>query len=1030
MRNINWKGSSIHGPKPQAEKTSFANQIHRGTPHVIEALFALVGLIALSPLLGFGALMVALSSPGPILFRQERIGLHGRKFVLYKFRTMKVTDSSLQITAKDDERITQLGRFLRRAKIDELPGLWNIIKGDMSMVGPRPEVEKYVDINDQIWKQVLAVRPGITFPATLFLRDEEELLTEVKGDREDFYLKTLLPLKLQCYVQYLKNRNAWTDIKVILETMFAVILPRRSFDSLQHIKLEEHGVLFRKDKGGGTILSIPSVIKRPNFWIMIGGDALLCIVAYYSSYLIRFEGAPPAVDFKVFVLTVVWIVLIKLILLFFFRLYRGMWSYTGIHDLFNLLRALSAASGVFLITTFLFSRNLPFSRAVFVIDFLLSIIFLGGYRLGIRLIASHLTGKELDSESDIRLPALSKKIVIIGAGRTGEKLLREIKENQRLNYEVVGFVDDNVSKLRLTIHGVPVLGSLKNLTTIVWDFGINEIIIAAPSASAREMRRMISFCKLTNVPFKTVPGIGELIDGTVRTNAIRDVRYEDLLGRKQVKIDLDEIGQYLTGKRVMVTGAAGSLGSELCRQIVLFKPALLLLVDRSESALYELEMEFKVNFPQLKVVVALTAIQNKPFMKNMFELHRVQVVFHAAAYKHVPMMELHPWEAIFNNVLGTQILLDLCADNNVEKCVLVSTDKAVKPSNVMGATKRLTELLAQAYAKESQCKFMAVRLGNVIGSAASVVPLFTKQIAHGGPVTVTHKDMTRYFMTIPEACRLILQAGAIGRGGEIFVLKMGSPVRIDNLARDMITLSGFKPDEDIQIEYIGPRPGEKLHEELMTDGDDVLPTRHEKIMLLSSTKDVDFQKLAKGISDLAQLAANRSVAGIKDVLSRMIEDYTPFVEKVSKVDYIPALTDGERIIPNNGRVNSGKRNVRLLVIDDEKVVADSLTAYLDAVGYSTVAAYNASEGLTALEKEQFDLVITDLMLPDIAGIQLLEAIKKQGKRTGVIIMTGYATIESGTEAIQKGAKDFVSKPFHFSELETIIERTLGKIEGD
>ena len=590
-----------------------------------------------------------------------------------------------------------------------------------------------------------------------------------------------------------------------------------------------------------------SIIKRRNFWVMVGLDALLCLAAYYGAYFIRFEVVSRK-ELMAFAATVVWVVPLKLVLLFSFKMYRGMWRYTGIHDLLNLLKALSVATGLVVFGVLSFYRFEGFSRGVFVIDFLFSVIFLGGYRLGIRILAGYVRGKELGNGSDTQ-PVKLKRLVIIGAGSAGEKLLREVKENRHLTYQVVGFVDDNLSKLKLTIHGIPVLGTIKNLAAIGRDHRIDELIIAVPSASALEMRRIVNYCKGTGIPFKTVPGVSELIDGRVSVNALREVRYEDLLGRQQVEIDANEIGHYLTGKRVMVTGAAGSIGSELCRQIARFDPELLLLVDRNESGLFETEMEFKAKFPRLNFAAILATLQNLALMQKFFVQHEPQVVFHAAAYKHVPMMELHPWEAIFNNVIATQTLLELCIESNVEKCVIVSTDKAVRPSNIMGASKRVTELLAQAYAQEYNRRFIAVRFGNVIGSVGSVVPLFRKQIAEGGPLTVTHKDMTRYFMTIPEACRLILQAGAFGNGGEVFVLKMGTPIKIDSLARDMITLSGLKPDEDIQVKYIGLRPGEKLHEELISDGEDVVPTRHEKIMILASKRKLSLRELTKAVSD-------------------------------------------------------------------------------------------------------------------------------------------------------------------------------------
>jgi FlaA1/EpsC-like NDP-sugar epimerase/ActR/RegA family two-component response regulator len=776
-----------------------------------------------------------------------------------------------------------------------------------------------------------------------------------------------------------------------------------------------------------------SLVARRNFWIMVAMDGALCLGAYYAAYLVRFDGIIPVRDLEAFQKTVLWIVAGKLAFLFSFRVYRGMWRYTSIHDLLHLLRALLAGSGVGVFGILIVRRFEGFSRGVFVIDFILSLLFLGGLRLMIRLLYSHQRAKQRDDKLAIQ-PAPLKRLVVIGAGAAGEKLLREVKENRRFNHEVVGFIDDNPSKNNMTLHGVPVLGTVKDLAEIATNRAADEIVIAVPSASATEMRRIVGFCKSAKLPFRTVPGISELIDGKVSVSAIREVRYEDLLGRRPVEIDANEIGGYLTGKRVMVTGAAGSIGSELCRQIAAFKPSLLVVVDRNESGLYEIEMEFKANFPELCLLPVLTPVQNRSMMQKFFDTHRAQVVFHAAAYKHVPMMEIHPWEAVYNNVIATQVLLELCGQNGVEKCVIVSTDKAVRPSNVMGATKRLTELLVQACAKASNCRFMAVRFGNVIGSIGSVVPLFRKQIAQGGPVTVTHKDMTRYFMTIPEACRLILQAGAIGEGGEIFVLKMGIPIRIDSLARDMITLSGLRPDEDIRIEYTGLRPGEKLYEELITEGEDIVQTKHEKIMVLQSRNGISIQDLHRDIRKLVQCASDCDTSGIKDQLQSMIHEYTPLGAKLRGSTFVPAIVNGhsqKNATPVNGtkRNAEGKQGLSILVVDDEETIAELVAERLTSVGYSSAAVHSAQEALSALEHEQYDLVLADLMLSDMKGTELLQTIRHQNKKIEVIIMTGYATIESAIEAVQEGAAEYIAKPFTFAELQTVIGRTLLRKTG-
>jgi len=573
------------------------------------------------------------------------------------------------------------------------------------------------------------------------------------------------------------------------------------------------------------------VLKRANFWVVFIGDALLVALSLYLAYLLRFDGSIPVSHFKGLVSILPWVIPVKLVSLFFFGLYKGMWRYTGIYDLENLIKACLISSGLIVFILVLKHRFVGFPRSVFVIDLLLTFLFLSGERVGIRLLLSK-------SKEKYRFPFFSSKkaakerVLIVGAGDAGEKLVREIRENPGIDYEVAGFIDDDKGKRSQTIHGIPVLGSVDEIMEIAEKEAIDEIIIAISSASANEMRRIVGVCEATGIECKTVPGVGELIEGKVLVRSIRKVRYEDLLGRRQVRLDLSQIGGYLTDKRVMVTGGCGSIGSELCRQIVRFQPKTLIIVDINESGLFDIEMEFKTKFPDMNVAPILCPIQDSHVMRRVFDHERPEVVFHAAAYKHVPMLEIHPWEAVLNNIVGSQAILELCSENGVRRCVVVSTDKAVRPTNVMGASKRVGELLAQCYAKELNARTICVRFGNVVYSVGSVVPLFRKQIERGGPVTLTHPDVMRYFMTIPEASQLILQAGAIGEGGEIFILKMGTPIRIADMARDLIRLSGFEPDTEIEIKEIGLRPGEKLVEELITEGEGIQETEHEEIMVL------------------------------------------------------------------------------------------------------------------------------------------------------------------------------------------------------
>jgi len=626
------------------------------------------------------------------------------------------------------------------------------------------------------------------------------------------------------------------------------------------------------------------ILRRPNFWVVFLLDALLVGLSLYLAYLLRFDGRIPPAQLHGLVGVLPWFIPVKLASFFFFGLYKGMWRYTGIYDLESLIKACLISSGIIVFILVLQVRFVGFPRSIFVIDLLLTFLFVSGTRVGIRVLLS--SGSE-----KYRFPFFHKadtnkeKVLIVGAGDAAEKLIREIKDNPGITYHVAGFVDDDKHKQNQTIHGVPVLGSVDEVKKIAEREGVDQLIIAISKASAGEMRRIVGLCEATGIPCKTVPGVGELIEGKVTVRSIRKVRYEDLLGRKQVKLDMKQIGGYLTGKRVMVTGGVGSIGSELCRQIFRFGPSQLILLDKSESGLYDAELDFRTRFPETEVVSALSFVQNGPAMNRILEHYTPEVVFHAAAYKHVPMMEVHPWEAVFNNIIGTRTILDLCPKYGVERCVVVSTDKAVRPTNVMGASKRVCEMLTQLYTLEHGARNMCVRFGNVVYSAGSVVPLFRRQIERGGPVTLTHRDVVRYFMSVLEAAQLILQAGAIGTGGEIFILKMGTPVRIADMARDLIRLSGFEPDTEIEIKEIGLRPGEKLYEELITEGEGIQETEHTDIMvlkpdglaagssLMADGEAMTLRRLNKHIKRLVKLAEACDGEGIRGELRKMVPEY-------------------------------------------------------------------------------------------------------------------------------------------------------------
>jgi len=620
-----------------------------------------------------------------------------------------------------------------------------------------------------------------------------------------------------------------------------------------------------------------------NVFVILGIDLFLLSGSIYFAHLIRFDFAIPQSHSTLLYRMLLFILTVKITCFYFFDLYRGMWRYTSIADLFNIIKA-SSLSILIIIGFILFStRFLGFSRSVFIIDWCLTILLISGYRLCIRLHFEY-SSEDRRKITSIwktlglfnRKRAAGKRLLIIGAGNCGEKIYREIHDNARLQYGVVGFLDDDPAKLGKKIHGVPVLGYIRDIRKVINKTMADEALIAIPSVNSQQMRSIVAYCKESKIKFKTMPGMGELINGKVTVNAIREVAYRDLLGREVIKMDKESIGAYLQEQCVLVTGAGGSIGSELCRQICRFQPKSLILYERAESTLYEIELELKQKFREIKIITLLADVQDKKQLEKTFKTHRPQTVFHAAAYKHVPMLELQPWKAIENNIRGTANVVEVTNKYNVERFVFISTDKAVRPANVMGASKRVAEILIQnqnCYGT-SHTRFMIVRFGNVVGSVGSVVPLFKKQIKNGGPVTVTHPEVTRYFMTIPEACQLILQAGSMGKGGEIFLLDMGTSIRIDNIARDLIRLSGFEPDVDIKIEYVGLRPGEKLYEELIIEGEDIVPTAHDKIMALKGTE-CNLQLLNGKIDILTKIAEDHEIEKIKAKLKEIVPEYKP-----------------------------------------------------------------------------------------------------------------------------------------------------------
>jgi FlaA1/EpsC-like NDP-sugar epimerase len=623
-------------------------------------------------------------------------------------------------------------------------------------------------------------------------------------------------------------------------------------------------------------------LKNLNFYVVFFLDIVLFSAALFLAYLVRFEFTLTRFLLAQIFFLLPLVLVVKSGAFFFLGLYKGMFRYTGVSDLWKLCKATVLSTLVLMTIMLIVHRFEDYSRGVFLIDGVLAFLFTGGLRVFIRFIfKEYLVNKGTDSAFHLfKTNKDLTSVLIYGAGSAGEKLFRELTENPRLSFRVVGFVDDDKNKQGRSIHGVPVLGGAKDLSSINEKHKIQEVLIAIPSSTGRQMRAVVEECKACGLKFKTLPGMGELIDGKVSVKHMRDVNYKDLLRRKSVELDSDKIAGYLNDKVVMVTGAGGSIGSELCRQIIRFQPRQLVLLDVSESGLYSLQMELKHRAGYQRYSMALGQIQDEDLIDSVMRRYAPQVIFHAAAYKHVPMLERNPWQAVSNNIRGNQVMLEKALEYGVGHFVLVSTDKAVRPTNIMGASKRVCELLAQSYMGNGT-RIMAVRFGNVVGSSGSVIPLFREQIERGGPVTVTHPEVTRYFMTIPEASQLILQAGAQGEGGETFILEMGTPIKIADMARDLIRLSGKEPDEDIEVSFTGLRQGEKLYEELITEGEGIVPTMHEKIMVLKAdgkwngfgNQEAFRKHLLDQLHDLYTMAVLHDVQGIRCKMKEIVPEY-------------------------------------------------------------------------------------------------------------------------------------------------------------
>jgi FlaA1/EpsC-like NDP-sugar epimerase len=606
-------------------------------------------------------------------------------------------------------------------------------------------------------------------------------------------------------------------------------------------------------------------VNRHRAWQLLA-DAGLIALAWWLAFWLRFDKGVPPPYHRLMVDTILVVIAIKLAVFIVFGFYNRWWRYVSTRDMWGAARGVTVACLVADLVVYFAHpvKGFPLPRSVAVIDWLLLLAFVAGTRLIARSM--------IERPGAASLIARGKEVIIVGAGDAAQLVIREMLKAPALGYTPIGLIDDDPRKKNLRLHGIRVLGTTDDLRRILRDNPPDEVLIAIPSASGGTRQRVVEIAQDARVPVKTLPGLYELISGDLNlTGQIRPVQVEDVLGREPVEVDVRSIAQYLAGETVLVSGSGGSIGAELCRQIARVEPARLILVEQSESGLFDIERELVDERGFSAVATVLGDCGDRAKMSQVFERYRPTVVFHAAAYKHVALLEANPLEAVRNNTLATRVLADVAVEYGTRRFVLVSTDKAANPKNLLGQSKALCEWIVEAYGhrEEIKTRFVAVRFGNVLNSSGSVIPIFRRQIAKGGPVTVTHPEMTRFFMTIPEAVSLIVQAGAIGGRGQVYVLDMGEPVKIIDVARNMIRLSGKAPESDIPITFVGVRPGEKLHEELWTEGETVGPTSHPKI-LRAARPPIDVEWLDQELEALERMVARGETLDVVSKLAAML----------------------------------------------------------------------------------------------------------------------------------------------------------------
>jgi FlaA1/EpsC-like NDP-sugar epimerase/lipopolysaccharide/colanic/teichoic acid biosynthesis glycosyltransferase len=805
------------------------------------ALDLALGFVALVVLLPFGlaiALAVALDSAGSPVYGAKRVGRRGREFTMWKFRSM-VRGADLVgpgVTGLDDWRVTRVGAVLRRTKLDEIPQLVNVLAGQMSLVGPRPESPQYVEHWSPEEREVLRTRPGITGPAQLSYVNEEELLAA--GDVDVAYERDLMHAKLALDLDYVRHYSLGRDIAILWRTFIAIFSaaerksnrPRRRYTLSERLRSARPGALIL-DAALAALMAILAVGLR------IDRNNLLAAAATYWVFVPLAAFVRPAV----FVLS---------------GAYLRVWRYPTITDAALIVSSLAVGTVIMTIAIFVvmqpaaFPGSVGFPRSALVIEFLLSLLVLGGARF-----ASRVRQEGIDATSSTGAAGPPRPVLIVGAGEAGALLVREMRRNRHLRIEPVAFLDDDPARRHLHIYGVEVAGTIDDLPMVAAEREASEVIVATPRIAGTRLRRVLTLAESAGLQVRTLPSFDELLDESVTVNKIRPVRVEDLLRRAPVEISEQGMRELVSDRTVLVTGAGGSIGSEISRQMAVLGARQIVLFEQAETPLFYIDEELRRRFPNTTVTAILGDVTDEEQVRRAFQRTRPQIVFHAAAHKHVPLSEANVAQAVWVNVRGTRLVAEAARETGCKTFIYVSTDKAVDPASVMGATKRVGELLVQGVGAGADGRFIVVRFGNVLGSQGSVVDIFRQQIEYGGPLTVTHPEATRYFMTIPEAVRLVVFAGAVGQPNEIYILNMGEPVRILDLAQDLIRLSAPQGEKDLQIVFTGLRPGERLHEELFRDDEEAVPTEFPFLLIARSTGGARELALVKRVESLEELAA-------------------------------------------------------------------------------------------------------------------------------------------------------------------------------